>query len=75
MIAGSVAGIVEHTAMYPVDTIKTRMQALSHPGQRVRGPLLHYVWLGWCCLAQRQVALKQLCQCPPQLWTTLHLLS
>lgn len=36
MIAGSVAGIVEHTAMYPVDTIKTRMQALSHPGQRVR---------------------------------------
>jgi hypothetical protein len=21
--------------MYPVDTIKTRMQALSHPGQRV----------------------------------------
>lgn len=35
MIAGSVAGVVEHTAMYPVDTVKTRMQALSHPGQRV----------------------------------------
>lgn len=35
MVAGSVAGMVEHIAMYPVDTIKTRMQALSHPGQRV----------------------------------------
>ncbi|KAG2437655.1 hypothetical protein HYH02_011036 [Chlamydomonas schloesseri] len=32
MVAGSVAGTVEHTAMYPVDTIKTRMQALYHPG-------------------------------------------
>ena len=31
MIAGGVAGTVEHVAMYPVDTIKTRMQALSHP--------------------------------------------
>lgn len=28
MIAGSVAGIVEHTAMFPVDTLKTRMQTL-----------------------------------------------
>ncbi|KAJ9517520.1 hypothetical protein QJQ45_025000 [Haematococcus lacustris] len=35
MIAGAVAGTVEHVAMYPVDTIKTRMQALSHPGQRL----------------------------------------
>jgi solute carrier family 25 iron transporter 28/37 len=35
MLAGAAAGITEHTAMYPVDTIKTRMQALSHPGQRV----------------------------------------
>ncbi|CAA7392865.1 unnamed protein product [Spirodela intermedia] len=26
MVAGSVAGIVEHTAMFPVDTLKTRMQ-------------------------------------------------
>lgn len=29
MIAGSVAGCVEHMAMFPVDTIKTRMQALG----------------------------------------------
>lgn len=36
MCAGAVAGIAEHVAMYPVDTIKTRMQALGHPGQRVR---------------------------------------
>lgn len=35
MVAGAIAGVTEHTAMYPVDTIKTRMQALSHPGQRV----------------------------------------
>ncbi|KAF6146942.1 hypothetical protein GIB67_036661 [Kingdonia uniflora] len=34
MIAGSVAGCVEHTAMFPVDTLKTRMQALvSFPAQ------------------------------------------
>ena len=35
MLAGAVAGIAEHLAMFPVDTIKTRMQALAHPGQRV----------------------------------------
>lgn len=29
MIAGSIAGMAEHMAMFPVDTIKTQMQALS----------------------------------------------
>ncbi|XP_073057854.1 uncharacterized protein [Primulina eburnea] len=29
MIAGSVAGMVEHMAMFPVDTVKTQMQALG----------------------------------------------
>ncbi|KAF8394864.1 hypothetical protein HHK36_018801 [Tetracentron sinense] len=29
MIAGSIAGSIEHMAMYPVDTLKTRMQALG----------------------------------------------
>ncbi|KAL6979034.1 hypothetical protein U1Q18_020700 [Sarracenia purpurea var. burkii] len=29
MVAGSIAGLVEHLAMFPVDTIKTRMQALG----------------------------------------------
>ncbi|XP_057954260.1 uncharacterized protein LOC131148527 [Malania oleifera] len=29
MIAGSIAGSVEHMAMFPVDTVKTRMQALG----------------------------------------------
>lgn len=29
MVAGSVAGMAEHMAMFPVDTIKTQMQALS----------------------------------------------
>ncbi|KAL0038343.1 hypothetical protein WJX77_002827 [Trebouxia sp. C0004] len=37
MLAGAVAGISEHVAMYPMDTIKTRMQALGHPGQRLHG--------------------------------------
>ena len=36
MLAGAVAGTLEHTLMFPVDTVKTRMQALAHPGQRVR---------------------------------------
>lgn len=35
MLAGAVAGIAEHLVMFPVDTVKTRMQALAHPGQRV----------------------------------------
>ncbi|XP_021724419.1 mitoferrin-like [Chenopodium quinoa] len=29
MVAGSIAGCAEHMAMFPVDTIKTRMQALG----------------------------------------------
>ncbi|XP_076929186.1 uncharacterized protein LOC143593439 [Bidens hawaiensis] len=29
MIAGSIAGMVEHMAMFPIDTIKTRMQVLG----------------------------------------------
>ena len=36
MAAGALAGIGEHVLMFPVDTIKTRMQALAHPGQQVR---------------------------------------
>lgn len=35
MVAGAVAGMGEHLAMYPVDTIKTQMQALAAPGQQV----------------------------------------
>lgn len=34
MMAGAMAGIGEHIAMFPVDTVKTRMQALAHPGQQ-----------------------------------------
>ncbi|XP_057842955.1 uncharacterized protein LOC131052333 [Cryptomeria japonica] len=32
MLAGSVAGMVEHMAMFPVDTLKTRMQMLASAG-------------------------------------------
>eukprot|EP00899_Mesostigma_viride_P019319 jgi/Mesvir1/27389/Mv07193-RA.1 len=32
MFAGAVAGVVEHTLMFPVDTIKTRMQAVAMNG-------------------------------------------
>lgn len=36
MIAGSIAGSVEHMAMFPVDTVKTQMQAMgSHPAKSV----------------------------------------
>merc|ERR1719350_2567655 len=28
-VAGSMAGLIEHTLLYPVDTVKTRMQAGS----------------------------------------------
>ena len=37
MAAGAVAGMAEHMMMYPVDTVKTRMQALGHPGQGLHG--------------------------------------
>lgn len=30
--AGSLAGVVEHVGMYPLDTVKTHMQALRPPG-------------------------------------------
>jgi len=33
MMAGAVAGMVEHVAMFPVDTIKTRMQVHPMPHQ------------------------------------------
>lgn len=49
MLAGATAGIAEHVGMYPVDTLKTRMQALGHPGQRV-GP---YAQLNFCCKLTR----------------------
>ncbi|NWR94110.1 MFRN1 protein, partial [Furnarius figulus] len=29
MVAGAVAGVMEHTVMYPVDSVKTRMQSLQ----------------------------------------------
>ena len=41
MLSGATAGIAEHVAMFPVDTVKTRMQALAHPGQRLHGMSLH----------------------------------
>ncbi|XP_066062288.1 mitoferrin-1-like isoform X6 [Chamaea fasciata] len=38
MVAGAVAGIMEHTVMYPVDSVKTRMQSLQpDPQARYRG--------------------------------------
>ncbi|XP_077456105.1 mitoferrin-1 [Stigmatopora argus] len=38
MTAGAVAGVLEHTVMYPVDSVKTRMQSLQpDPNARYRG--------------------------------------
>ena len=59
MLAGAIAGISEHIAMYPMDTIKTRMQALGHPGQRVQ-PILfsdHFASI------RRALSEKVLCDC------------
>lgn len=39
MAAGALAGIMEHTVMYPVDAIKTRMQVASSAGNIYRGLL------------------------------------
>uniref|UniRef100_A0A8C6SHI2 Solute carrier family 25 member 28 n=1 Tax=Neogobius melanostomus TaxID=47308 RepID=A0A8C6SHI2_9GOBI len=37
MLAGAVAGIMEHCLMYPIDCVKTRMQSLNpEPGARYR---------------------------------------
>ncbi|CAI5681336.1 unnamed protein product [Oreochromis niloticus] len=37
MLAGAVAGIMEHCVMYPIDCVKTRMQSLHpEPGARYR---------------------------------------
>ena len=62
MLAGAVAGTLEHTLMFPVDTVKTRMQALAHPGQRVR-----------CLLVPQYLAsTTQYCQATsdrPTVWT------
>lgn len=35
MLSGAVAGTTEHLAMYPVDTIKTRMQASTSSKSQV----------------------------------------
>jgi solute carrier family 25 iron transporter 28/37 len=35
MVAGAVAGLVEHLAMFPLDTVKTRMQAVPHGGASI----------------------------------------
>jgi solute carrier family 25 iron transporter 28/37 len=35
MVAGALAGTVEHVAMFPMDTVKTRMQALPHGGASI----------------------------------------
>ncbi|XP_051131924.1 uncharacterized protein LOC127251975 isoform X2 [Andrographis paniculata] len=38
MIAGSIAGSVEHMAMFPVDTLKTRMQAIASSSYKNKTP-------------------------------------
>ncbi|KAL8509246.1 hypothetical protein ACS0TY_016441 [Phlomoides rotata] len=35
MIAGSIAGSIEHMAMFPVDTLKTRMQAITSSSTKI----------------------------------------
>ena len=35
MLSGALAGTVEHLAMFPLDTVKTRMQAVPHGGAAI----------------------------------------
>ncbi|KAL8509243.1 hypothetical protein ACS0TY_016437 [Phlomoides rotata] len=35
MIAGSIAGSIEHMAMFPVDTLKTGMQAITSSSTKI----------------------------------------
>jgi len=49
VLAGSSAGVMEHVAMYPVDTVKTHMQAVSAEGAApltVRGTVMQIVQNG-----------------------------
>lgn len=41
MIAGALAGITEHTVMYPLDSIKTRMQVLAPSKQAIYSGVSH----------------------------------
>ena len=59
MLAGAVAGTLEHTLMFPIDTIKTRMQALSHPGQQA-----------CCCLLPSMQPCMPICSNAPK--TSIH---
>ncbi|XP_038947135.1 mitoferrin-2 isoform X3 [Rattus norvegicus] len=44
MVAGAVAGILEHCVMYPIDCVKTRMQSLQpDPAARYRN-VLEALW-------------------------------
>lgn len=45
MTAGAIAGVLEHCVMYPLDSVKTRMQSLSpvHSGLTVYQTLSHMV--------------------------------
>jgi len=38
LMAGAIAGIAEHTVMYPVDSIRTRMQILTPKTSTFTGP-------------------------------------
>ncbi|XP_058075144.1 uncharacterized protein LOC131223693 [Magnolia sinica] len=40
MVAGSIAGCVEHTAMFPIDTLKTHMQARTTCAVQAAAPTL-----------------------------------
>ncbi|KAL1816956.1 hypothetical protein ACET3Z_019530 [Daucus carota] len=41
MVAGSVAGSVEHMAMFPIDTLKTRMQVMGSSSTSYSGPVIN----------------------------------
>uniref|UniRef100_A0A8P0PK06 Solute carrier family 25 member 28 n=2 Tax=Canis lupus familiaris TaxID=9615 RepID=A0A8P0PK06_CANLF len=44
MVAGAVAGILEHCVMYPIDCVKTQMQSLQPDPAARYGNVLEALW-------------------------------
>ena len=44
-LAGSIAGIIEHVSIYPIDTLKTRQQSFYKPNNLLKSSLFNISYL------------------------------